>query len=308
MIKLDSSHPHKEDLQATLDRLHFFDNPRLALDGYHFDGVYQQAVRDAGFRLLVIDDYAHQSEYHADLILNQNINAQQMKYRSDLDTGLLLGPDYALLRDQFLAWQGPNRVFPDKARRILVTLGGADPDNVTLLVIEALQTVDLQDLEITVVVGPANLHRDAVSSAAGRAPGKFRVLNNVTDMPALMAWADIAISGAGTTWCELAYMGLPSLLLVLADNQEDVATGMHVSGASINLGRPCKTSVELIVESTKTVLNDPELRRRMSEDSRRMVDGLGGKRTAQALFQKQAARTSNPGIGIATGLAPGGMD
>ena len=77
-------------------------DPWLILDGYHFDGAYQQTIREAPCQVLVVDDYAHQTEYHADLILNQNINGSRMRYSADIDTGFLMGPEYVLLRSQFL--------------------------------------------------------------------------------------------------------------------------------------------------------------------------------------------------------------
>jgi spore coat polysaccharide biosynthesis predicted glycosyltransferase SpsG len=219
-------------------------DPWLILDGYHFDGVYQQAIRDASCRVLVIDDYAHQTEYHADLILNQNINGSQMRYSADPDTEFLVGPDYALLRSQFLSFGNRDRQIAVHAHRILVTMGGADPD---------------------------------------------KVLNDVTNMPDLMAWADLAIAGGGTTWSELAFMGLPSLLLVLADNQMEVANGMTNAGASINLGATVNASAHQITKSVESVSADSNLRLSMSENARRLVDGIGVERVIKALGSQRQA-------------------
>jgi len=289
VIDLKSSHPDADDINDTLSCMRSMTDPWLILDGYHFDGVYQQAIRDASCRVLVIDDYAHQTEYHADLILNQNINGSQMRYSADPDTEFLVGPDYALLRSQFLSFGNRDRQIAVHAHRILVTMGGADPDNVTILVMEGLRQVQVPDLEITVVVGSANPYLESVHQAAKQSPREIKVLNDVTNMPDLMAWADLAIAGGGTTWSELAFMGLPSLLLVLADNQMEVANGMTNAGASINLGATVNASAHQITKSVESVSADSNLRLSMSENARRLVDGIGVERVIKALGSQRQA-------------------
>ncbi len=288
VIDLKSSHPDSGDIDNTLSCIQSMTDPWLILDGYHFDGAYQQTIREAPCQVLVVDDYAHQTEYHADLILNQNINGSRMRYSADIDTEFLMGPEYVLLRSQFLPFRNRDRQIAVHVSRILVTMGGADPDNVTVLVIEALQQVQIPNLEIRVVVGPANHNMESVHQAAKKSPRKIKVLHDVTNMLDLMAWADLAVAGGGTTWSELAFMGLPSLLLVLADNQVDVATGMTNSGASINLGEAAKASAHQITESIESLSADSKLRLSMSENARQLVDGIGVERVIKAIgLQRQ---------------------
>jgi UDP-2,4-diacetamido-2,4,6-trideoxy-beta-L-altropyranose hydrolase len=289
LINVESAHPHPGDLAATLSHIAQMDGTWLVLDGYHFDSAYQKAIRRSSCGLLVIDDYVHQPSYHADLILNQNINAPHMQYNADPDTKLLLGPEFGLLRDQFLKQESLDRKFPSHARRVLVTMGGADPDNTTTMVLEALRQVDITNLEVTAVVGPANPHLPLVLQAAEQSPGNVRVLQDVKDMPELMAWADVAIAGGGTTWSELAFMGLPSLLLVLADNQVDVAAGMAKAGSSINLGEAGDATAATIKRAIEPVLADAGMRRHMSEDARRLVDGKGAARIVEAMANRSRA-------------------
>jgi len=291
LIDMENAHPHPEDIAATLSHIRQMDGTWLVLDGYHFDTAYQRAILGSSCRLLVVDDYVHQPRYHADLILNQNINAPNMQYNADPDTKLLLGPKFGLLRDQFLAQSGLKREFPAYAHRVLVTMGGADPDNTTTMMLEALRQVDISNLEVTAVVGPANPHLASVRRAADQSPGNVRVLQDVNDMPELMAWADVAIAGGGTTWSELAFMGLPSLLLVLADNQVDVAAGMAEAGASINLGEAGDATAGTIKEAIEPVLADAVMRRRMSEDAHRLVDGKGASRIVEAMANRCRADT-----------------
>ena len=131
----------------------------VVLDGYHFSPQYQKTLQDAGYRLLVIDDYNHQPRYYADILLNQNIDAEHVCYTCNNDTLLLLGTRYVLLRSEFLRSKRAESKQPPIARKILVTLGGADPDNVTLKVVQALRGIDIPGLEAKVVIGPANPNR-----------------------------------------------------------------------------------------------------------------------------------------------------
>ncbi|HBE44959.1 MAG TPA: hypothetical protein DDW17_05780 [Deltaproteobacteria bacterium] len=115
----------------------------------------------------------HLPHYHADILLNQNIYAPELNYSCDEDTILLLGSRYVLLRKEFLKYKDFKRTIPKKAKNILVTLGGADPDNVTLKVIKALNLMGDPDIEVKVVVGPANPHIKSLHKALLHSPSSF---------------------------------------------------------------------------------------------------------------------------------------
>lgn len=283
MISFDEKYPESYDLEKLLSKLALHGNPWLVIDGYHFDADYQQAIRDHGYRLLVIDDMAHLPKYHANVLLNQNINANQLNYCLDSDTTTLLGTDYALLRSEFLSWKEWVREIPSNARRILVTMGGSDPDNETMKVIEAMGCIDIPDIEIVVVVGQSNPNIEKLRIAIASQVNNISLLSNVTDMPSLMAWADLAVSGAGSTSWELAFMGLPSALLVLAENQRGIANGVHSAGIAVDLGWHSNVSVEQLSDTLKYLLKDSATRQRMSELGRQLVDGLGTGRVAEIL-------------------------
>ena len=223
--------------------------PWFVVDGYHFDAEYQKSIKAAGYKLLWIDDYGHADHYYADLVLNQNISADPFLYSNrEPYTQLLLGPRYALLRREFERWQDWQREIPPMAQKVMVTLGGADPDNVTLKVIQALKQVDVPGLEAQIVIGPANPHLELLKKEIGD-ESRLNLLMNVADMPALMAWADVAISAGGTTGWELAFMGLPGLIIILADNQRPVGQWLDQSGIGVNLGWHAALSPEQIAQA-----------------------------------------------------------
>ncbi|HVS39009.1 MAG TPA: UDP-2,4-diacetamido-2,4,6-trideoxy-beta-L-altropyranose hydrolase, partial [Gemmataceae bacterium] len=195
----------------------------VVLDGYHFSAAFQAQVRRNGVRVLAVDDYGHTDHYAADLVLNQNLHAREELYHNrEQYTRLLLGTRFALLRREFRKWRGWKREAPDVARKVLVTLGGSDPDNVTLHAIEALQALDWPGLEAVIVVGANNPHMEELESAVAGGESRIRLCANIADMADRMAWADVAIAAGGTTTWERALMALPSLVMILADNQREV--------------------------------------------------------------------------------------
>ena len=244
----------------------------------------RKALKQAGARLLCIDDYGHAAHYSADLVLNQNISANEALYPNrEPYTRLLLGTRYVMLRRQFRSWRGWKRTIPEVARKLLVTMGGGDPDNVTLKVVEAIKGIGDPQLEIQIVVGPENPNLDMLESALLSAPCPMRLLKDVTDMPALMAWADIAVSAGGSTCWELAFMGLPTLTIPVADNQRPIADILHKRGVVINLGWHESVTVGQIAETLASALYSRDERRLMSGLGRGLVDGEGTARICMLL-------------------------
>ena len=247
----------------------------IVVDGYHFDAAYQQAIKAGGLRLLIIDDFGQSKRFYADFVLNQNLSAEEELYKSrESYTRLLLGTRYALLREDFRPYYEWQREIAPIARKVLVTLGGADPDNATDKVIDALLGFDIA---VKIVIGGSNPHLPKLRSKLSTADPQFDLLIDVSNMADLMAWADVAIAAGGTTAWELAFMGLPSLLLVLAENQRAVAETLGASGIAQ------ATSHETLRADLATLLNNSERRCVMSTRARQLVDGRGASRVAACL-------------------------
>jgi UDP-2,4-diacetamido-2,4,6-trideoxy-beta-L-altropyranose hydrolase len=257
----------------------------LVVDGYHFSSSYQQWVKQFGMNLLVIDDNGQIGRSYADIVVNQNLHAHEDLYRErESYTRLLLGTDYALLRREFLRWRDWKRTVPETARNVLVTLGGSDPGNVTLAVIRGLAQLQRLELNIKIAVGSANGHGEALRRELEDGSRPMELVTRVDDMPALMAWADLAISGGGSTCWELAFMGLPHCIIVIAENQCEVAGILEQRGTSVSLGRSMDLSA--LVETVERLLQNRERRLEMSSRGRRMVSGNGSRLVAQAILDQ----------------------
>lgn len=289
-ISLPAMHPHTEDLPELLDLLHQRRPAWTVLDGYHFTPCYQEAVqeamRESGGKTLVLDDMAHHSCYHADVLVNQNVYADALVYTCPCRTVLQLGARYALLRPEFVLWQNWQREHPQTARNVLVTMGGTDPDNITLKVLQALDTWRGREFAVKIVAGPGNPHYAVLQQAIVESGGRIELLSGSSNMGELTAWADLAVSGAGSTSLELAYMQVPVLSVVLADNQRRNAVALTSAGTMQTLGRHEAVTPKSLAHAISHLAHNLSLRRHMGLAGRNLVDGSGAQRIVNAMQER----------------------
>lgn len=288
-INISKPHPDPSDLKQTSEILiskshQPSTNCWLVIDGYHFDTVYQKNIKDAGYRILWIDDYGHAAHYYADLVLNQNISVDETLYANrEPYTRLLLGTRYALLRREFKKWQDWQREIPDTAQKVLVTMGGGDPDNVTMKVVQALKQINIKGLEAKIIVGPANPNLHPLKEKIGNNKN-LQIVTNVTNMPELLAWGDIAVSAGGSTCWEMALLGLPNIIMYFADNQRPIAEKLHEYGAALSMGWSHQLSIKSIKQYIKDMLLSRERRNGYSIKSQDLVDGKGAQKVCCEIF------------------------
>jgi len=255
----------------------------VVIDGYSFGADYQGSIRDAGLCQLFIDDYGHADHYCADIVLNQNIYAGLSLYPAhEPYTRFLLGTDYVLLRKEFFNMYQQGREIPDVARKILITLGGSDPDNITLAIIEAIKTTKIPDIHIIVAVGGANPHTDLIDQAVFGL-SHITVLKNAGNMPELMAWADMAISAGGSTCWELLYMGVPSIVIPIAGNQELVARELALRSLACVLSLRDAQNSPVLAETLSEILRSQKVRSGLSGRMVGYIDGKGPARIIHAM-------------------------
>jgi len=241
----------------------------LVLDSYRFTPDDHARAKTFGHRVLVLDDLAAQTSYHVDAVLN-SAPVESITPDRYAGAGLaLLGPAYVLLREEFLAFENRAYQTVPAVRRVLVTMGGTDPMGLSPRVIKALQKTSFTG-EI-LVTGGASSPTDTISTVDGS-----------PDMATVLASVDVAISGAGSTCWEMAFMGIPSVVIVLADNQWGVANTMSASGAAVNVGWHAAIKDHLLSQAIERVITDPETRSRMSGCGRALIDGHGSDRVVAA--------------------------
>jgi UDP-2,4-diacetamido-2,4,6-trideoxy-beta-L-altropyranose hydrolase len=280
---IDALRGSSQDAVQTLLAAELHQAAVVVADGYDFGSVWQRAVSSQR-RLLLIDDGPYCTSYHADWVLNQNLSAKVKQYRGCAAAAqLLLGPRYALLGRQFAAGDCSPRSTPPQARKILVTLGGADPPNATRKVIEALALPEIGESEAIVIVGGSNPHRASLEAAAARSPRPMRLITDARNMAQHMAWADVAIAGGGSTLLELASLGVPALAVLVAENQRAPAEAAQRQGIARVLGWHSELAPEAIARQLAVLCRDADARAQMTRRGQETVDAQGAARVARAL-------------------------
>lgn len=253
----------------------------VVADGYRFLPDYIRKLKTAGLRVLFLDDDGRFDFYPADVVLNQNVSVSSAMYdKREPITRLLLGPEYVLLRPEFLA-EPRNREYPATVRKVLVTMGGSDPENVTRKVLLALLQTET-NFEARIVVGSGNPRQDELQVLAAQRAG-FQLEKSPVNMAPLMRSADLAISGAGSTCWELAYLGLPAIVIALSQDQQGIASGLAEHEVAVSLGWHANLSEERISEALNSLLGDLARRQAMSERGMKLVDGRGAERVVTFL-------------------------
>jgi UDP-2,4-diacetamido-2,4,6-trideoxy-beta-L-altropyranose hydrolase len=257
----------------------------IVVDGYHFGSAYQRLLKKAGHSVLFFDDYGHGMPYTADILLNPNTGADPALYDNrDAFSRLLLGERYALLRREFRQHAAKKRAFPECAHRLLVTFGGSDPGNATSLALQGIALLKpTENLSVRVIIGSANTHANEIQKSATACPFSVTCITNTTDMAGEMLQADLAITSGGTTSTELAFTGLPAIVVTIAENQIPVATALDKAGAISYLGQSSAISTRSIADALNTLISDRAKRQQMSMAGRSLIDGDGAERILLAL-------------------------
>lgn len=289
VVRLSDAYPHPGDLAVTERVLRAQRDAWLVLDGYHFVGEYQSCVSDLIQHVMVLDDNAHLAWYRAEIILNQNIHAASLALRYPVSCRLLLGPRFVLLRREFRALERRTRTPPRIARRVLVVLGGTDPGNVTLKVLNALRAVAVPSLEVVVLLGAANRHRREVVASAERMPFAVQLERDSRNVSRWMLWAELAVAGAGTVAWELCYLGLPMVLIPLADNQRLLAHAFADRGLAALVSDADVTAPGVLSSIIQDLAYDHARRCEIGARCVDVVDGQGAVRVVDELLGDQGA-------------------
>ncbi len=256
------------------------------VDGYQFSGSFQTNLCRLFQPVLWIDDYAHAAPYAAAYVLNQNVYATEADYRPRSEhTELFLGTRYALLRPAFAEARQSLSRQNSPPHRWLVTLGGSDPGNAAGIIAGALAQTEAQNLSVRFIVGALYQHEAALRATLAGTCHDICVLRGVANMHEHMAWAEAGIIAGGTTAWEACCMGLPSIVLVLAENQARIAAALDASGAACSLGDVHSAGAIDIARSIDNFCSESTLVNEMSRRAALLVDGHGARRVAQALMR-----------------------
>ena len=254
----------------------------LVVDHYELDASYEKACRPWARRILVIDDLPNR-RHDCDLLLDATLGRSANVYDAYVpeSCGVMAGSSFALLRPEFAEVRQEN-AHKKLPRRILVTLGGTDPHNVTGAVLAGL---DGLELSIDVVLGPSAPYLDKLYSTAACMGEHVTIHTNLggREIAKLMANADLAVGAGGSSAWERCALGLPSLLVVIADNQRELATSLANRGAARLLGEADSLRPETVRSAVEDLIATPECLAKMAQAAEQTCDAHGATRVATML-------------------------
>lgn len=256
-------------------------------DHYGIDAEWHGIVRQKVHQIMVIDDIANR-HYDCDVLLDQNLyDNPEKRYQSRVPANcrLLLGPKYALLRPEFREARerlGARLVRNGEIKRIMVFFGGSDPTNETAKAVKALQILNRKDIKSDIIVGIANPHREEIEQLCAQTPN-LHFHCQVSNMADFMTQADLALGAGGSTTWERCCLGLPTLAVIIAENQAEMTETAARHGLQWNLGWNAQVSPGSIAEAIENCARLPGKVELYSRNGYETVDGLGAKRIAGVL-------------------------
>lgn len=248
----------------------------LIVDHYGIEKQWEQYLRPYVAKIMVIDDLANR-EHDCDVLLDQNIHLRNDCYKGLVHEHctMLLGPQYALLREEFLDARQLLRHRTGEVKRALISFGGSDATNETTKALKAVKALNQRDYQISVdvVVGKGNSHIHTIRRLINEIPNSCCHIE-VDYMAKLMANADLAIGAGGSSAMERCYMELPCITIITADNQEEVTESLAAAGAITNLGWYTEVS-ELDIGNCLKELIDNRCLKTVSGKASQLMRGSG---------------------------------
>ena len=288
-FRLESMEPvlsARDDARLVRSLLNASTNSWLVVDGYGFGVDFFAELRGVQSAIMYIDDLGRDEIcQNVDLVLNQNMGVDMSSYPCCNREKMLIGPGYTLLRREFVEVGSFVKDTVNPRRKIIVTMGGADPHNTTAQILQGLCEVQA-DIEVKVVVGPVNGHFESLVAMVPLLNYPCELLQGVDDMPAVMQWADLAVTAAGSTCWEFACLGVPMLVVVLADNQLVVAEGLVENGGAVNLGWYHELQSGVVASNISGLLKDHRRGEQLVANGKKLIDGLGAERVVRCMLTR----------------------
>lgn len=246
----------------------------LIIDHYAIDINWEMKVKKHVKKVMVIDDLADRS-HDCDILLDQNLYHHYKDRYVNLvprSCKQFLGPKYVLLRDEFYSFQPNHKNCDGNVKKIFVFFGGSDPTNETKKVIKAFQQLTPQDIKLDIVIGHTNTHKNEIEAIC-RKHSFCSFHCQVNHMAELMYNADLAIGAGGSTTWERCYLGLPAIVITVAENQESIALTLNQLGAIKYLGPKESVNESDIASAIQEMINNPLSLQQISRKARMLLEG-----------------------------------
>jgi len=233
-------------------------------------GYFPKVKRD-NRKLITFHEFQTSDEY-SDIVINYNTFDGFETFQLS-EPPHCLGPSYVILNPSFRELKHKRKRI-GTVRNILITMGGSDPKGITIKALNALAPIS-GDVEVTIHVGPAFRFKDELSRLSEKLQKNYTIRENVKVIAELMSNADIALASGGNSMYELAYLGIPSIIICQNRHQNEFASTLHKKEAIVNMGLVDCVSGSDILNTVTQLAEDIERRKKMRSISERLVDGKG---------------------------------
>lgn len=255
----------------------------VVIDHYQLDINFEIKFKDISKNILVIDDLANRHHF-CNYLIDQTLGRKLSDYNHlvPINCKLLLGSSFCLLRKQFKCER--NKIdFDDRCKKlknVLISFGASDPYLLTEKILLCILNLEF-DLNLNIVLGKYmninNLYKLEQKFQ------NIKILKNISNMAKIMAKSDLSIGAAGVSSWERCVVGLPSLVVVTADNQDQIAKNLHNKGAIKNFGSYKNISLKDLCNEIASLKNNPEKLNMMSQSAFELCDGNGVNRVLKEL-------------------------
>ncbi len=258
----------------------------LILDHYRRDQTYERQWRQFSDKIVVVDDLANRP-HQCDLLIDQNVNHTVSDYESLVpeDCKLAIGPAFTIFRDEFTQWRPEALSYRQTigaVERIFVCLGGTDPNQLMISVLEVLESMAVtQKIDIAIGSGAEHLKRIQAFLKTSVLDASLHV--DSEQIAFLMSRADVGIGAGGTMLWERSVLALPSITIALAENQLAASETAGKMGITTYLNANDPKLRKQLVSALSSLLNDRTLRKQYVEKSGQLIDGKGAKRIVNAI-------------------------
>lgn len=262
LLELTCEDTESSDAAATLEILNGMQRePRCILvDHYGLGRRWESLVTRSGYRVGAVDDGPTRS-HDVSLLLDHNGGSSSDGYAPLVPFGcrIMTGIHYLLLRPEFRYRRDPERTWSQTACKFLVTLGGGDVVTATDRVLDALIAAGTGSSDVKIIVPSDAVGRDALAVRCARHEG-WTLEDHVTDIPGILADRDLVIGAGGVSAWERAFLGVPSVNLILADNQVAPAGSLASSGGAVTHDARSGVDVEVLASHIRALVGDSEAR------------------------------------------------
>ena len=275
------------DAQQTLWVLLGAQSDWLIVDHYALDYRWEFIMQQVCKRMMVIDDLADRQHF-CDLLLDQNYGSSAQRYSGLISANCtqLHGPEFALIKPIYAQRRAKQGIRRDEIKKVFVYFGGgSDPLDLNGMAIRAFQDAALMNIDLDIVVG-AGFSRIEELRATAAKRGRTRIHTQLSDLSELMINADLAVGAGGATTWERCCLGLPSIVISVAENQKSGCDALASDDLIQYLGCASETNIKMLREHVLQILAKPKRLRELSERSMRLVDGKGVTKVVEALEKR----------------------